>query len=819
MKKLLPLAAILLGSFASQAQTKTKISGNIVDGAQKTIESATIALLRAKDSSVVKFSVADKTGNYSFEGMPPGKYLVSVSAVGHSKSFSELLEVGNEFAQIPVKTIQVLSQAKDMAAVTVVSRKPFIEQKIDRTIINVEASATNAGATALEVLEKSPGVTIDKDGNISLKGKAGVTVMMDGRPAYLSGTELTNYLRNLPATAIEQIEIMTNPSAKYDASGNSGIINIKAKKNKQKGFNGSLTANYGQGIRSKASSSLNLNYRTGKVNLFANASQGKWNNIQRLDIHRAYNHSTTKQMIRTLDQESKMLNNSNNYNLKLGLDYYLSKKTTLGIVTSGFYDHNTNDSRITGFWKSPVNVLDSIIYATSSSKSHWLNGGVNLNLRHQFDSTGRELTADFDAIRYGTGRNEVFMNSSLDPNWSKKSEDNLRSQFPGHIQIFSGKIDYSQTVKGNVKLETGVKGSAVKNDNAANFYNVFGSTEAADYGRTNHFVYEEKIGAAYLNLNKQFKKFGIQTGLRYEQTAYTGKQSGNPTRRDSSFSRSYANLFPTAFVSYKANEKNTFGLSLGRRIDRPAYQYLNPFLSFLDKVTYEAGNPFLRPQFSNNAELTHTYKNFLTTTLNYSRTTDVINETFEGTDSAAIVVRKDNIARQDAAGVAVSAQIPVRKWWNANVYANVNYTQFSGRLYGQELQIEATNLTLNINNQFRFNKGWGAEVSGFYRGKGVWGQILTKPMGQLNAGVTRQILKGKGTMKLTVRDILYTNFPRGDLKNTGNVDAYFQNRRDSRVGNFSFTYRFGKPIKDAKQRRKIGGADDEQNRVRGGGSN
>ncbi|MDB5196910.1 MAG: TonB-dependent receptor [Flaviaesturariibacter sp.] len=817
MKHLFTLTALFTG-FLAQAQTGNgKLTGSIMDGSQKTVESATISLLRAKDSSITKFAVADKTGAYAFESITPGKYLVSVSAVGHTKGYSETVEVG-EGSSVVLKTIQIVPQAKDMATVTVVSKKPFIEQKIDKTVINVDASATNAGATALEVLEKSPGVTVDKDGNISLKGKAGVTVMMDGRPAYLSGADLTNYLRNLPATAIDQIEIMTNPSAKFDASGNSGIINIKAKKNKQKGFNGSATANYGQGIRSKISNSLNLNYRTGKVNLFANGSQGQWNNVQYLDIHRAYKNGISKAVEKTLDQESKMLNTSNSYNLKLGADYYLSKKTTLGIVGSGFYEPETNSSRITGYWKSPAGAVDSIIYATGGGKNSWTNGAVNLNMRHQFDSTGRELTADLDAITYDSKRNERLMNSSLQPNWSKIKEDNLHSVLPVHIQIYSGKMDYAQSLKGGAKLEAGVKGSTVKTDNIANFYNVVGATESIDYGRTNHFVYQENIGAAYLNLNKQYKKWGIQTGLRFEQTAYTGKQFGNPTRKDSSFKRSYGNLFPTAFISYAMNEKNQFGLSLGRRIDRPAYQDLNPFLSFLDKVTYEAGNPYLRPQFSNNVELTHTYKNYLTTTLNYSRTTDVMNESFQATDSAAIIVSKANIARQDAAGIAVSAQIPVRKWWNANLYANVNYTKYTGKLYGEELDIEATNLTLNMNNQFKFNKGWGAELSGFYRGKGVWGQILTKPMGQLNAGVTKQVLKGKGTVKLTVRDLLYTNFPKGDLKNTGNINAYFQNRRDSRVANFSFTYRFGKPIKGAQQRRKIGGADDEQSRVKAGGN-
>ncbi len=795
--------------------TPQKISGSVTE-ASKPLSAATVSLLNAKDSTVLKSDLTDKNGQYQFGEVLNGVYLISASAVGYKTSYSNKLEINSEAVVVPVIEMEIATKA--LSGVTITSRKQAIEQKLDRTVLNVEASVTNTGATALEVLEKAPGVTVDKDGNISLKGKNGVMIMMDGKPSYLSGTELSNYLRNLPASAIEQIEIMTNPSAKYDASGNSGVINIKSKKNKQQGFNGSLSTNFGQGIRSKFGNSANLNYRTGKLNVFANASQGQWNNIQNLDIFRSYKNNASKETEKTLAQESESLNTSNSYNLKVGADYYLTKKTTLGIVGSGFYNPDGRLNKITGYWKSPSGVVDSIIYATGSSKSSWLNGAVNVNMRHQFDSSGREITADFDAIKYGSEQNELFMNSSLNQNWIKQGEDNLRSSMPVQIQIYSGKIDYAQTLKGGAKLETGVKGSSVKTDNAADFYNIAGTSESIDYSRTNHFVYEEKIGAAYLNFNKEYKKWGIQTGLRYEATMYSGVQSGNPTRNDSSFTRSYGNLFPTVFVSYKWNDNNQFGLSLGRRIDRPAYQNLNPFLSFLDKVTYEAGNPYLRPQFSNNAELTHTYKNFLTTTLNYSRTTDVMNETFEATDSAAIIVRDANIARQNVAGIAVSAQIPVRKWWNANLYTNINYTKFSGELYGEQLAVEATNLTINMNNQFKFNGGWGAEVSCLYRGKGVWGQILTKPMGSLNAGITKQVLKGKGSLKLTVRDILYTNFPKGDIQNTGNVDASFQNRRDSRVANIAFSYRFGKPIKTAQQKRKIGGADAETNRVNAGGN-
>lgn len=826
MKKIFALAALIIISWNSQAQTKTgKISGTVIDGSTKTIESATISLLKAKDSSVVKFTVADKTGRYEFENVPTGQYLVSVSAVGHSKGFSEKAEITDQQTSVTLKTMELVPQAKSMGAVTVVSKKPFIEQKIDRTVINVEASVTNAGATALDVLEKSPGVTVDKDGNISLKGKQGVMVMIDGRPTYLSSAELSNYLKNLPASSLDQIEIMTNPSAKYDAAGNSGIINIKVKKNKQQGFNGSLTLNYGQGRYWKSNNSLNLNYRTGKVNLFANGGVSQWNGFQTLTIHREFKNPGTQQVEDIFDQTNNMLNSNTFSNLKIGADYYVSKNTTLGIVASGFTNPGRFSSRSTIYLQDSKSTIDSINSAVSRNKNKWKNGSLNLNMRHQFDSTGRELTADLDYVTYGSDNTQRLTSTFYDPEWIKTGIEQLRGDLPVSIDIYTAKMDYTQPLKKEAKLEMGVKSSYVKTANEANYFLVSNSDESVDYNKTNHFDYKENINAAYVNYNRQFKKFGVQTGLRFEQISYEGFQHGNPTRQDSSFKRNYANLFPTVFVSYKANDKNQFSASFGRRIDRPAYQNLNPFLFFLDKYTYEAGNTFLKPQYTNNFEVTHTFKSWLTTTLNYSITRDMIAETFEqaenvnGTDGLATIVRRGNIGERNAAGISVSAQVPVTKWWTAILYSNFNYNKFSGTINGGEkIDIDAANLTGNVNNQFKFNKGWSAELSGWYRTKGVEGQIMIQPMGAASAGFGKQIFKQKGSLKLTVRDLFYTQFPKGNI-NFQNTKAYFENRRDSRVVNLSFSYRFGKPIKDQRQRRKIGGADEEQNRVKVGGGN
>ncbi|WP_046369954.1 outer membrane beta-barrel protein [Flavihumibacter petaseus] len=811
---LLTLALILLSFFSFAQNPQGSLTGKIADTQGKPFEGATVSLLKAADSTLVKTISTDKSGQFRFDELPAGNYLIKSTAVGFQTSFQPV-PVATGAVSLP--ELRLTATSRELNAVTVTARKPFIEQKIDRTIVNVDAAVTNVGATALEVLEKSPGVMIDKDGNISLKGKQGVMVMMDGKPTYLTGDQLTNLLKTMPASALDQIEIITNPSAKYDAAGNSGIINIKTKKNKQKGFNGSVTANYGQGYYWKTNNSFNLNYRTGKVNLFANGGYSVWNGFQTLDINRKYKDASSKALTAIFDQTSHMKNENTNYNLKLGADYYLTNKTTLGFVFNGSISPEKQTGNNTSYLMSPASVTDSIIYSASNTKDNWKNKSINLNLRHQFDSLGKELTADVDYVSYGSKSQQYFDNTTYDAQWNEKYTESLKGYLPVDISIYSAKVDYTMPLGKGGKLETGLKGSYVNTDNEANYYNLENNNWVTDYGKTNHFQYKEKIMAGYVNYNIQLKKWGIQTGLRYEHTNYTGDQFGNPTRKDSSFSRTYGNLFPTIFVSYAANDKNTFAVSLGRRIDRPAYQDLNPFMFFLDKFTYGSGNPYLQPQFTQNVELTHTYKGWLTTTLNYSHTKDLFTETFQQ-DGYATIVRQGNIGSRDNAGLAMSAQIPVRKWWTAILYGNYSYSVFKGQLYGEPIEVEAGNLTFNVNNQFKFNKGWSAELSGWYRTKGVEGQIVIMPMGAASAGLSKQVLKGKGSVKLNVRDIFYTQQAKGDI-NFQTTEAHFRNSRDSRVANISFVYRFGKPLKDARQRRNTGGAGDEQNRVKMGGNN
>jgi len=822
MKKLILLASgalIALSGFA-QKTAPGSVVGMIKDENQKNVESVSVSLLQAKDSTSIKTIASDKTGLYHFDGVAAGKYLVAATAVGHVTGYSTVFDVSSSNSFTQLKAIILKKKSSELQEVAVVGKKPFIEQKSDRMIVNVDASPANAGSTVMDVLEKSPGVMVDKDGNISLKGKQGVTIMIDNKPTYLNSTQLANYLKSLPASAIDQLEIMTNPSAKYDAAGNSGIINIKTKKNKTKGFNGSLTLTHTQGVYPKPSGSINTNYRNGKFNVFLNGGYTHWEGFQTLNINRNYLDVSDKQINSIFTQKTNMKFTNPEFNIKFGVDYYLSEKTTVGFVASGFQNNESNQSTSNIFLKDANNNVDSIVYSTGNTKGKWRNGSFNLNLRHQYDSTGRELTADLDYMRYNSGSDQYFVNTTYNPDWTFRDQTKLTGNLPSTINIYSFKTDYSHPLKKDLKLEAGLKTSYVTTDNDANYFNLINDVPQVDTGKTNHFIYKENINAGYINLNKQYKKWGIQAGLRVENTNYSGHQLGNEytvNNNDSVFKKSYVNFFPTLYVSYQASEKNQFSVNYGRRIDRPSYEDLNPFLFFLDQYTYQAGNPYLQPQYSNNIELSHTYKGFLTTTLNYSNTKNFFTETFEQQDHATIV-RRGNIGRRQNAGIAVSAQIKVVKWWTAIVYANANFNQFNGMLYGENIDASATTYLGNLNNQFRFGKGWSAELSGWYRSKGLEGQIVIQPMGAASAAVSKQLFRDKATMKVGLRDMFYTQQAKGQI-DFQQTQASFHNSRDSRQLSISFTYRFGKPIKGPQPRRNAGGAGDESNRVKTGGNN
>ena len=813
LKTLLTVVLLTLSIFGFAQNKNGKIAGNIKSGPDKPLGSATITLLKAKDSSIAKMTVAGKDGRFEFDNLANGKYLISVSATEHAKGFSPIFEISDSNTVVSVKTIELRPQVKSLGAVTVTAKRPLVEQKIDRTIINVEAAITNTGNSALEVLEKSPGISVDKDGNIILKGKDGVIVLVDGRQTYLSGPDLANYLRNMNANQMDQIEIMTNPPARYDASGNSGIINIKTKKNRQMGYNGSVNVGYGQGRYPKINEGLNFNYRKNKVNLFTNLSHNYSQNFNTLTIQRNFRDRGTKQLLSHFGQEARNENLSRGYNAKLGMDYFPSKKTTLGIVLNGFLnDRDGNNTNIT--YISDENAEPkSQTRARLTNQQEWKNFSTNINFRQALDTTGSEFTADLDYSQYNSRNNPIMINSFFDAaGIPTQVADTLLGGLPQDIKIYSGRVDYLKMLKKGARFEAGVKSSYVKTDNNAVYDSVLNGQIVHDFNRSNHFIYEENINAAYANLNHPInKKWGAQLGLRLENTNAKGFQLTTGEK----FDRHYTQLFPTAYVQYQQDKKNTYVLNYGRRIRRPDYQSLNPFINFIDRYTYSRGNPNLKPQFSHNIELSHSYQSFLTTTLNYSRTTDIIQNVLEQDEAKnETFVRRANIAKQRQYGLSVNTNIPITKWWKSNIYVNVYNNKFDGIVNDTFVTVGATTLTMNGSQQFNFAKTWSAEISGFFRTAGVEGVIKAKPFGAVSLGIGKQVMKNKGTVRLNVRDVFYTQRFRGVSK-YANVDAAFQERGDSRVVNINFTYRFSKGKINGQPKRRAGSATEEQNRVGG----
>jgi hypothetical protein len=502
------------------------------------------------------------------------------------------------------------------------------------------------------------------------------------------------------------------------------------------------------------------------------------------------------------------------------MDYFLNSKTTLGVVFSGYRNNETDQSESYITLKDANNEPDSLVQSFGNIHGIWTNGTVNLNFRRQIDSNGRELTADADYIYYKSSSKQTFQNHTYNPDMLPLSSNTLYGDLPSTINIYSIKTDYTHPLQRDLKLEAGLKTSFISTDNKANYFDVQGTDYIPDTSKTNYFVYHENINAAYVNLTKKYNKWNFQAGLRIENTNYSGHQYGNiytVNNNDSSFTRSYVNAFPTAYISYELNDKNTFNVNFGRRIDRPDYGDLNPFLFFLDEYTYQAGNPYLQPQYTTNLELSHTYHNELTTTLNYSNTVNFFAETFQQ-DGHATIVRRGNIGRRQNAGIAMSFNKSLTKWWNTTLYVNVSYNHFTGELYGEPLNADAVTGMGNMTNIFKFSKVWTAELSGWYRTSGIEGQILIRPMGQLTTAISKQIMKEKGSLKLGIRDIFYTQQAKGTI-DFQETQASFHNTRDSRQLSLTFTYRFGKVVKDARTNHHSGGADDESSRLKKGGNN
>lgn len=813
MRKLVTiLTGFILMAAGLQAQ---QITGVVKDEQGKGIEKSTVSLLKAKDSSLVKLVVTDENGRFSVIATQTGNYLVSISHVGYALVYSKVFELTGSGINVPDL---IISKANgNLKEVTVTAKKPMIEVNSDKTILNIEGTINAVGYDALELLRRSPGVMVDKDDNLSLAGKNGVQVFIDGKPSPLAGADLANYLKSLQSAQIEAIEIITNPSAKYEAAGNAGIINIKLKKNKTFGTNGSVNGSYVQGVYPKFNGGLNLNYRNKKINIFGNYNYNNAKNLMRMS-------SDKVQFDTAFDQSNRMIFENNTHGFKGGIDYFINDKSTIGATVSGnIADNDMSTEGPMYFTYIPSNKLVKILKATNTNDMSRNNVNTNLNYRYAVTG-GAELNIDADYGFFKIRSNQYQPNFYYQADGITETNRVIYNMLsPTDIKIYSLKTDYEQNYKGG-RLSIGGKIGIVDTDNDFQRYDVFSDNKKLDTAKSNAFGYKENINALYVNYNKQVKK-GImfQFGVRAENTHSRGiskgfkKETNNWSGYDSSFKRNYTDLFPSAAITFNKNPMAQWTFAYSRRIDRPAYQDLNPFEFKVSEYSYMKGNTLLRPQYTNSFSITHIYKYRLTTKLNYSHVNDIFVMLPDTIDRTKGFLTKRNLANQDIVSLSISYPFQY-KWYSFFVTTNANYSHYVADFGGgnRKVDLKVFSFTYFMQNSFNLGKGWTGELSGLFLSPSVWqGVFRTTSMGTLDLGLQKTILKGKGTLKAAVSDVFQTMKWGGNSDFAG-VISKFNGNMELRQFKLNFNYRFGSnQVKGARQRKS--GVEEETKRTENNG--
>ncbi len=807
MKFLLIAALGLCGSalFAQEGQ----ISGTLQNSATEPLIYANVALYRSSDSTLVKAEATNDKGAFKLVNIPSGSYWLKATYIGLpdieksdiTLSANQMLEVG--VLSFPESVIE-------LETALVKADRALVEIKPDRTIFNVTGTINSAGADALSLLRKAPGVLVDNNDNISVLGRSGVMIFVDGKRLPLSGDDLSNYLGNLQAEQIDRIDIISNPGAKYDAEGNAGIIDIRLKKDKNNGTNGSVNVNYSQGQYARENLGASGNYRNKLLNVFANGGLNKGAGFNRIDFKSTQNGLA-------LDEINRMQNEYNGYNLRLGTDFFLTDQQTVGFLVStgqNFFDRNSYNSVGIASQNSPAQV-DSILIAKTTGDGQRDQNTFNLNYR--FDNKkGRVFNVDGD---FGRFKNT---NSRLQPNrYYDATHENLLSEdinafdTPTDIDIYTLKMDYEQELIGG-KLSFGTKFSRVASNNQFLVYDVMDNQQNLNIQQSNTFAYDEDVYAGYVNYSRPITStWSFSAGLRAEQTDATGNLVAfDINLMEPPVKLNYLNWFPSAGLTWQMTPKQNFALNYGRRINRPDYNVLNPFNNQLSQLSYEKGNPFLSPEIVNNLELGYTLNYRYNLKLAYSKTTDQITRLIgpDETDPRANFITWENLAEQTIWSMNISAPIQVTKGWSS--YINLNASHLDNQAnYGGNAIVDVQAFTYNIYQQSTFDLPFGfkGEISGWFSGPGIWGGVFIYDTNwSLDLGLQRRFLDDAVNVRLSASDIFYESGWSGTSEFNGLATTGYGNW-DSRRVSLSVSYDLGN--RNVKSRRRTTGLEEEARRV------
>ncbi len=773
--------------------------------------SATVRLLNAANSSVIETRLTKENGKFVFDKLSSTIYRVQVTSTGNKMYSSGSLTLDDSHLEVILPVIILLpAKTMELKEVTVTAKRPLIEQELDKTIVNADAMIGSAAGNTLEILEKTPGVTIDQNGSISLNGNSGVTVLIDGRTVHMSGADLAAYLRSLPGSVVDKLELMTNPPAKYDAGGNA-IINVKLKRNRTRGYTGTISLNGNAGKETfRSYNGASVNYINNKVNLFANAAYSKdANTSEDYSLRSFYDPGGLK------NSELEIINNyryrSKEISGRAGMDYTFTSKTTAGIVLNYGYRPRREESKYRNNNDTYSGTADANGDGTMNGNSRWKNLGVNANFIHRLDDKGKEFSVDLNYIRYRNRGEQTMWNTISSP--SADSSYDFQYQLRSGIRIYNAKADYTHPL-GRLKLSAGTKFSWVENDNQSDHYDMIMGTGYANLSKSNHFIYRENINAVYVNGRRDWRRISMQVGMRMENTVTKGDQRGNAVVAGSIVTTNYTNFFPSVFTSYKLDSagKHTLTISFSKRLNRPNYQLLNPFVVFRDQYSYGSGNPYLSPVYGKRIELSYRFRQYLGVTVQRDWLTDNIIDVTEATGNI-FLTKPDNSASGHMTSVGINSNYSPLKGWTMNLDARTAKFYNKTILPDGDVILKQQAYRFNMYNQFALPKDWSAELSGQWTSRIIQWQRIQEPRWRVNAGIQKKILKKKGSIKLNLEDIFYSW--RGKTNTVGLKDIHFvsTNIQDSRRIAISFNWSIGKETFARKRRANDSGADDLKGRV------
>ncbi|WP_109698651.1 outer membrane beta-barrel protein [Chitinophaga deserti] len=800
LRSFLLTLTLLVCSYVS-AYAQRNIYLKVTDASGSPLPFASVVVKKATDSSLVKGQMSDTDGKIQFESVNPGKYFIEASQMGYTAARTDVFQVQEK--NITLNTLVLQTAPKSLKGVEVTAQKPFIERAEGKTILNVEGSVAAAGNTVLDLLRRAPGVTVDKDDNLVLKGKQGVTVMIDGKLTYLSNEALAELLKSMNAEGVSAIEIITSPGAKYDAAGSSGIINIKTKKGQLTGFNGSVSLSGGVGRYFYYSTGLTLNWRTKKFNAFGNLNWGDRQGFNTRELNRRTGGDDPLYYRQSVLQKNDFLNRSG----KVGFDYFVNDKQTIGVMVNGYSN---------AFWRSapsatevmnPGKPADSVLYSDVVGNNRFRGISANLNYKLKMDTLGSEFSMDADYAKFYNRMHTYLADSMRRVNDGMiLNKSGLRTLPFTNIEIRSIKADWVQAITKSFKLEAGAKASFVETDNNMALDSLISGVYKPVLSQYDQFVYREDVIAGYATLKKNWKKVDLTAGLRLEHTT----SDANSISLKNRIRRYYLDFFPNFTADYKFNDNNKMGFTYNKRINRPGYGQLNPFMFFLDKYTFFRGNSYLTPEYTHNTELSYTFKNKYIFTAGYTQTNDVIDEYLMLNNETKVTTSTSrNLGTRKNISFEVSVPVDFTKWWNANTNASVYHNQYWIKDSLGNFTTKSLSWHFNTTHTFTLPKDFKIELSGWYEAPNVYGIWRSEPMWAANAGIQKTMMKKKGTLKVSVNDIFASARFRGTA-DFNNVYLQVNNRWQNRTLNVTFTYRFGNSKVEGARERKSGSEEESR---------